>query len=437
MDYYDILYILEDYIGPILFGLFFLLAFLNVPIAVSLGLSAVVGLFIIDLPMNVFPSIMYASIGKFTLMAIPFFILAGVIMEYAGISQRLIRFASVCVGHRKGGLITVVVVVACFFAAISGSGPATVAALGSILIPAMARAGYDKGVGTALMSASGAIGVIIPPSIVFVVYASIADVSVGALFSGGILPGILVGVVYILAALWMSRNNTNIIPQPKASRKELWAAFGEAFWGLLTPVIILGGIYGDIFTPTEAAGVAVIYGLFVGIFIYREIKPKDLWRLFMDAAVSSGTVMFIIAGASIFAWLLTTSHIAADISESMLGYGLNKYAMLLMINLIFLVAGCFLDANSALYIMVPIMMPIVREFNIDPVHFGVFICVNLAIGLITPPVGINLYVGCNIAEIPVAEICRKIIPFVLAGIIALLLVTFIPEISLFLPRFLK
>ena len=221
----------------ILFGTFFALVFLNVPIAVSLGLSTLIGLFASSVDFSMFPSIMYSSVGKFALLAIPFFILAGTIMEYAGISKRLIRFAQVCVGHTKSGLILVVVIVACFFAAISGSGPATVAALGSILIPAMTEAGYDKGVGTALMSASGAIGIIIPPSIAFVVYASIANVSVGKLFAGGFIPGILVGVAYVLAAKWSSRNNKNIVQQPKASARERWNAFKDAVWGLLMPVI--------------------------------------------------------------------------------------------------------------------------------------------------------------------------------------------------------
>ena len=419
-----------------LFGIFFLLIFANVPIAVSLGLSALVGLHIADFDFSMFPSIMYTAIGKFALLAIPFFILAGVIMEYAGISQRLVNFAQVCVGHLKGGMITVVVVVACFFAAISGSGPATVAALGSILIPAMVSAGYDKGVSTALMSSSGAIGIIIPPSIAFVVYASISDTSVAALFSGGIIPGIIVGLAYVFAAMWASRGNTNIVQQAPTSYRERLAAMKDAFWGLMTPVIILGGIYGGIFTPTEAAGVAVVYGLFVGIFVYKEIKLKNLWVLFVDAAISSGVVMFIIAGASVFAWLLTTSHIASNISETVLSAGLNKLTVLMLINVVFLIAGCFLDANSAFYILIPIMMPIVHAFKIDPVHFGVFITVNMAIGLITPPVGINLYVGCNIAGISVAELCKKIIPFVVAGIIALLIITYIPIITMFLPQYL-
>lgn len=423
--------------GVALLSIFFALVFANVPIAVSLGLSALAGLYIADFSFAMFPSIMYTAIGKFALLAIPFFILAGVIMEYAGISVRLIRFASVCVGHRRSGLISVVVIVACFFAAISGSGPATVAALGSILIPAMVRAGYDKGMATALMSASGGIGIIIPPSIAFVVYASIADVSVGALFSGGILPGLIVGLAYILAALYVSRNNENIIQQPKATAGERWAAFKGASWGLLTPVIILGGIYGGIFTPTEAAGVSVVYGLFVGIFIYKEIQFRDLWALFVDAAISSGVVMFIIASASVFAWLLTTSHIASDISSAMLNFGFNKVTMLLIINVIFLIAGCFLDANSAYYILIPILMPVISSMKVDPVHFGVFVTVNMAIGLITPPVGINLYVGCNIATLPVAEICRKIVPFVLAGVVALLIITYIPQITMFLPGILN
>lgn len=423
-------------IGMILFITFFVLVFLNIPIAVSLGLSTLIGLYFGGFSFAMFPSIIYTAIAKFALLAIPFFILAGVIMEYAGISVRLIRLASVCVGHRRSGLISVAVIVACFFAAISGSGPATVAAIGSILIPAMTEAGYDKGLAAALISASGAIGIVIPPSIAFVVYASIADVSVGALFSGGILPGILMGISFIVAAVLCSKDNQNIKRQAAATGREKWLAFKDAFWGLLTPVIILGGIYGGIFTPTEAAGVAVVYGLFVGFFIYKEIRFKDLWKIFVDSAISSGTVMFIVAGASAFAWLLTTSHVAGEISNVMLSFGFNKISMLLIINVIFLIAGCFLDANSAFFIMIPIMMPIVRAFHIDPVHFGVFVTVNLAIGLVTPPVGINLYVGCNIAQLSVAEVCKRIVPFVIAGIVALLLITFVPQLSLWLPHLL-
>lgn len=423
--------------GLLLFGSFFLMVLLNVPIAVSLGLSALIGLNAYGYDFAMFPSIMYTAVGKFALLAIPFFILAGVIMDYSGISGRLIRFAKVCVGHRKSGLLLVTVVVACFFAAISGSGPATVAALGGILIPAMAEAGYDKGVGTALMSSSGAIGIVIPPSIAFVVYASIADVSVGKLFAGGFLPGILIGAAYLYAARWSSRKNENIVIQEKASRKERWEAFKDAVWGLMMPVIILGGIYGGIFTPTEAAGVAVVYGLIVGMFVYKEIKIKDLYNLFIDAAVSSATVMYIVASASIFAWILTTSHVASNISNGIIGLGTSKVAVLLLVNLIFLIAGCFLDCNSAFYILIPILLPVMKAYNVDPIHFGVFATVNMAIGLITPPVGINLYVGCSIADISVGELCKRIIPFVLAGVIALLLITFVPQITMLIPNLVK
>ena len=423
-------------IGLILFGSFFILVFLNVPIAVSLGLSTLIGMKYLNFSFGTFPDTMYTAISKFALLAIPFFILAGSIMDYAGISKRLIRFANVCVGHRKNGLLAVVVIVACFFAAISGSGPASVAALGGILIPALANAGYDKGLSTALIAASGAIGIVIPPSIAFVVYASISDVSVGQLFMGGIIPGIIVGVCYYYAAAFSSRGK-DIKQQPKATGKERWVAFKDAIWALLMPIIILGGIYGGIFTPTEAAGVAVVYGLIVGLFIYREIKLKDLWNLFVDAAVSSGTVLYIIASAAVFAYILSTSHLAANLSAGMLAFSSNKYVLMLLINIIFLIAGCFLDANSAFYILIPIMMPVVREVGIDPVHFGVFTTVNLAIGLITPPVGVNLYVGARIANLPAGDVIRKILPFLIAGVVALLVITYIPGITMLLPNLLR
>ncbi|MDR3312540.1 MAG: TRAP transporter large permease [Spirochaetaceae bacterium] len=420
----------------VLFGVFFLLVFLNVPIAVALGLSSIVGLSMIKFSLSILPNLMYSGIAKFALLAIPYFILAGMIMEYAGISKRLIHFASVCVGHIRHGLVVVVVVVSCFFAAISGSGPATVAALGAILIPAMIAAGYDSGLATALMSSSGAIGISIPPSIAFVVYASIADVSVSKIFSGGVFPGLLMGLAFIVAAVLASRKS-RITMQPKASGKERWLAFKDAFWGLMTPVIILGGIYGGVFTPTEAAGVAIVYSLFVGVFIYKEITIKTLRKLFIDAAITSGTVMYIIACASVFAYLLTTSHVATDISDGLLALTSNKYVLLFIINIIFMIAGCFLDANSAMYILVPLMLPIIRRLGVDPIHFGVFVTVNLAIGQVTPPVGVNLYVGCNIAKIPVLDVCKRILPFIFWGFIALLFITYVPEITMFLPNLVR
>jgi len=416
-----------------LFGTFFVLLILNIPIAVSLGLSTMISLVLNDFPLAMFPSMMYSSIGKFTLLAVPFFILAGIIMEYAGISKRLIKLANVSVGHLKGGLALVTVIVSVFFAAISGSGPATVAALGTILIPAMVTAGYDKGMASALVASSGGIGIIIPPSIAFVVFGVLAEVSIGKLFIAGIIPGLLVGLALVLASLYSLRKNKNLVKMEKSSGKEVWDAFKDAFWGLMTPVIILGGIYGGFMTPTEAAGVAVVYGLFVGLFIYKEIKLDKLGELFVKASISSATVMFIVANASVFAWLLTTGRIASEMAAGLLGITTSKIGILLIMNLIFLVAGCFIDAISAFYILVPIMLPIVNEIGMDPVLFGVFMTVNLAIGLATPPVGINLYVACNIAKIPLKEISYKVLPFILAMLIALMMITFIPQITLWLP----
>lgn len=419
--------------GMLLIGVFFFLVFCNVPIAVSLGASAIVALLVLDFPLSIIGNLIYAGIGKFVLLAIPFFILAGVIMDYAGISKRLVRFAQTCVGHQRGGLAYVTVIVACLFAAISGSGPATVAALGGILIPAMVEAGYDRSMSTAVVSSSGGIGIIIPPSIAFVVYAVLAEVSVSRLFAAGVIPGLIVGAAFVLASKWSIRNNHNLKLLPKSTLRERWNAFKDAVWGILTPVIILGGIYSGLFTPTEAAGVACVYGLFVGIFIYKEIKLKHIWKLTLDAAASSASVMFIIATATVFAWVLTTSHVASSASDALLSVSSNKYVLMLLINVILLIAGCFIDASSATYIFMPIMIPIAKTIGIDLVHFGVFVVVNFAIGLITPPVGLNLYVGASIGGVTVNELSRKMIPFIVASIAALLIITYIPQLSLFLP----
>ena len=420
----------------ILLGVFFGLLLLNVPVAASMGIAAAVGICSAGLDLSAFPTMMYSSIAKSTLLAIPYFIVAGVIMEYSGISERLIDFVKSCVGHRKGGLAIVTVVVACFFAAISGSGPATVAALGGVLIPAMVHAGYDKNFSTALLASSGGIGMVIPPSIPFVVYGMLAQVSVGTMFIGGIVPGLLMGLAFCIAALIGIRKDTNLIPQKKCTARERWDAFKKAIWGLLMPVIILGGIYSGIFTPTEAAGIAVVYGLIVGIFVYKKIKLKTLWNLIIDSSVTSAIVMYIMGCAGVFTWVLTATGVAKDLTSALLSITDNKFLLLLIFNVIFLIAGCFIDVVSGFYIMLPIMMPIVVSMNYNVYAFGVMMVANFAIGQITPPVGGNLFIGCRIANITMRDLCSRVGPFIVAGLGAVLLMTYVPQIITFLPSLL-
>ena len=399
-----------------------------------MGVATVCGLLMNHLPLDMVASIIYSSVAKSSYLAIPFFIITGIIMEYAGISKRLIRLATAYVGHKKGGLAIVVVVAACFFAAISGSGPATVAALGGVLIPGMVEGGYNKARSAALLAASGGIGPVIPPSIAFVIYAMLAEVSVGTLFLCGVVPGILMGVGYGLVAIWASNRDGGVIQREKASKEERHAALKDALWGIFTPVIILGGIYGGFFTPTEAAGVAAVYALFLGVVIYKEIDLKTLAKALLESAKSTAVVMYIMACAGLFTWLLTTTGVARDFSTALVSVSSNNYLILLLMNVIFLVMGCFIDTNSAMYIMLPIMLPIIKDMGYSVYAFGVVFVVNFAVGMITPPVGGNLYVACNIAKLTMTEICSKIVPFIVAGVAVVLLITYFPQLILFLPQ---
>nr|WP_106779911.1 TRAP transporter large permease [Lysinibacillus timonensis] len=430
-----------------LFGAFLALIALRVPIAVSLAVSSVVVLFMnsgLD-SFEVVTDIMYTSVAKFTLLAIPFFILAGVIMDHIGISKRLIDFAHTLVGHRKGGILLVTVLVAVFFAAISGSGPATVAAIGGILIPAMIKNGYRKETAGGLIASAGAIGIIIPPSIALIIFAIVAGdqipITIDRLFMAGIVPGILVGLGLFIAGMYVRNRDikrglfisAEELTVQKSSGKERWEAFIRAIPGLLMPVIILGGIYGGFFTPTEAAVVAVMYGLIIGIFILKKEYPKVLYKIFIESALQTAVVMIIVSAASVFAYIVTTEQIASTISNVLLGITDNKYIILLLVNIILLIAGAFIDAISAYYIFVPILLPIMLQLNVDPTVFGVFMTINLAIGLFTPPVGLNLYVAASMSKTNIMQISRGVVPFIIASIIVLLIVTYIPAISTFLP----
>ena len=422
--------------GVILLGVFVVLLICGAPIAVCLGMSSVAAMLVqgagkpIVAVMSVLPRICSASSSKFVLLAIPFFIISGNVMEKAGISGRLINLAEKCLGHIKGGMAMVCIVVSCFFAAISGSGPATVAALGLIMIPALVKAGYPAAFSCALMAAGGAIGVVIPPSITFVVYGSIADASITSLFKAGMVPGLLMGAGLIIAALVIGRK-CDLKVSPKASGAERLAAFKDAVPGLLMPVIILGGIYGGIFTPTEAAAVSVFYGLFVGFVIYKDLNLNKLSDIMVDSCSSTATVMFITMGASLFAYVLTRARLDEAIENVMLNVtGGSVVIFFIIVNIVLLIAGCFLDSTSALYIFTPLFAPVALQLGIDPIHLGVVMIVNLAIGLFTPPVGVNLYVACGIGKISIEDISKGIIPCLVAMLIILLLITYIPAISL-------
>ena len=422
--------------GVILLGVFVVLLICGAPIAVCLGMSSVAAMLVqgagkpIVAVMSVLPRICSASSSKFVLLAIPFFIISGNVMEKAGISGRLINLAEKCLGHIKGGMAMVCIVVSCFFAAISGSGPATVAALGLIMIPALVKAGYPASFSCALMAAGGAIGVVIPPSITFVVYGSIADASITSLFKAGMVPGLLMGAGLIITALVIGRK-CDLKVSPKASGAERLAAFKDAVPGLLMPVIILGGIYGGIFTPTEAAAVSVFYGLIVGFVIYKDLNLNKLSDIMVDSCSTTATVMFITMGASLFAYVLTRARLDQAIEGMMLNVtGGSAVIFFIIVNIVLLIAGCFLDSTSALYIFTPLFAPVALQLGIDPIHLGAVMIVNLAIGLFTPPVGVNLYVACGIGKILIEDISKGIIPCLVAMLIILLLLTYIPAISL-------
>ncbi|RAZ66429.1 TRAP transporter large permease [Planococcus maitriensis] len=416
----------------LLFVLLIALFLINVPIAIALGLaSALIFYFEGNVSIIVIIQRMFNSVDSFPLMAIPFFILAGKLMESGGISNRLIHLANVIFGRVKGGLGIVSIVACAFFAAISGSAAATTAAVGALMIPAMVNKGYDKSFSTAIQAAGGTIGIMIPPSVPLVLYGVAAGVSVGDLFIAGIVPGLMVMLSLILLVYFISLKQ-GYGGGEKFGAKDFFKAFMDAFLALLMPVIILGGIYGGIFTPTEAAVVAVVYGLVIGLFVYREIKFTDLAAIFSSSVVTTAVIMFIIAGASVFGYYLTRQRIPAELTEMMLSLTDNWIIALLIINLVLLLCGIFLETSAAIIILTPILAPIASALGIDLVHFGIIMVVNLGIGFITPPVGVNLFVAANIAGTKFESLLRAIVPFILIMVIDVIILSFIPEISLFL-----
>ncbi len=417
----------------LLFGLFLIFLVLGVPIAIALGSVAMFMIASHGLGIFVVSSNFYAGIAKYPLLAIPFFILAGMILERCGVSQRLVNLAGLMVGAVPGGLAIVAILVCVFFGGISGSGPADAAAMGAVLIPAMARKHYDKDFAAALIAAGGSTAIVVPPSIAFILYGVITATSVPALFAAGVFPGILAGLSLIIPT-WLISRKRGYIGERRGSWKEILVAVREAFWGLLAPLVILGGIYGGIFTATEAAIVAVFYGLFVGFVVYRTLSPRMLYNILVDAAISSAVVLIIVALAGLFSWAGATLGVIDRIAATLLKLTHHQWIVLLLVNIMILVAGMMLDAISIYYVFLPILLPIIAHFHWDPLWFGVVMTLNLAIGQFTPPVAVNLYVTTNLAEIPLEKASVAALPFIAAMAMSLLLVIAFPALSLYLPK---
>ena len=421
-----------------LFGYFIIFVAIGVSIAIALGLSAFITMFAAaTLPINYIATQSFTSIDNVTIMAIPFFIAAGTFMGEGGLSQRLLNLADNLLGRSYGGFGMATVLTCMLFAAMSGSGPATVAAIGSLTIPAMIERGYDKHFSAALVAAAGSIGVMIPPSNPFVVYGVAANTSVGDLFMAGIVPGILVGILLMLYTYFLAKKNGWHGDKSENARKLILHSLWDAKWALLVPIIILGGIYSGLMTPTESAAVAAFYGLVVGVFLYKGLNKSNIGQCLVDSTNTSATIILLMAMASIFGNILTLEDIPATIAEAILGLSKNPIIILLFINILLLVVGMFMEALAAIVILTPILLPIVTQLGVDPVHFGVIMVVNLAIGFITPPVGVNLFVSSGVANLKLENIAKAVLPMLGLMIVLLLVITYIPSVVLWLPQFLN
>lgn len=430
----------------LLFISLFVMFVLGVPVAFAMGLASMIAMWQEGIQLQVAVQRIFSSLDSFTLMAIPFFILAGSLMEASGISQRLVNFANSLVGKVTGGLGMVTVLTAMFFASISGSSAATVAAIGSILIPAMVKRGFPKNFSTSVQAVSGELGVIIPPSIPMIIFALSAgmSISIGELFMAGVIPGIMIAAslmltIYIISKVKGYGKDYELTPEelelmtPKGRLK----AFKEAILPLLMPVIILGGIYGGIFTPTEAAAVAVSYAFLLGFFVYRTFTFSSIMDVLKMSVISTSIIMFIIGNAGLFGWVLTSQRVPNTVADWFVSISDSPIVFLLLVNLILLAVGMFLETGAAIVIMAPILTPVAVMFGIDPVHFGIIMIVNLAVGMLTPPIGVNLFVACQIAGLRIEHIIKPLLPFYFVLFVNILLITYLPQISLWLPNILK
>ena len=419
-----------------LFVLLFLLMFIGVPIAASLGLagSVTIMLFSPDSVRSLAIKLFETS-EHYTLLAIPFFLLSGAFMTTGGVAKRLIDFANACVGHIRGGLAISAVLACMLFAALSGSSPATVAAVGSIAIAGMVRSGYPQAFGAGIVCNAGTLGILIPPSIVMVVYAAATEQSVGKLFMAGVVPGLLLGVA-LMVAIYIVARKMNLPAMPRATFREFITAARKAIWGLLLMVIILGGIYTGMFTPTEAAAVAAVYAGFVALFVYKDMTIRECPKVLLESGKLTIMLMFIIANAMLFAHVLTTEQIPQTITAWVVDMGLQPWQFLLVVNIVLLVAGAFMEPSAIILILAPILFPIAVQLGIDPIHLGIIMVVNMEIGLITPPVGLNLFVTSAVTGMPLTAVVKAAWPWLMLLLSFLIVITYVPSISLALPNWL-
>ena len=419
----------------VLFITLFACMAIGMPVAVSLGLSSLLMIFFFSQDSLASMSIkLFETSEHYTLMAIPFFILAGNLMSTGGVAKRMVRFAIAAVGHMRGGLAIASVLACMLFAAVSGSSPATVVAIGSIVIAGMLKNGYTKEFAAGVICNAGTLGILIPPSIVMVVYAAVTEVSVGRMFMAGVVPGLMLGLM-LMAAVWWRAGKLQLTPPPKASLGEVLRALVDSFWGLALLVIIMGGIYGGIFTPTEAAAVSAVYAMFIAVFVYKDLKLSDLPHVFLESSKTTVMLMFIVANALLFANVLTTERIQETIAEQILAVGMEPWMFLLVVNVLLLIAGNFMEPTGIILILAPILFPIGTALGIDPIHLGIIMVVNMEIGMVTPPVGLNLFVTSGVTGMNLMQVTKAALPWLSVLLIFLVMVTYIPFISLGLPNY--
>jgi C4-dicarboxylate transporter DctM subunit len=418
----------------IILSLLVVLMLTGMPISISLGLTVLSFLFFLtDVPIESVALKLFTGIEKFEIMAIPFFILAGNFLTHGGVAKRMIGFATSMVGHWHGGLGLGGVLACALFAAVSGSSPATVVAIGSILLPAMVKAGFPRSFGAGVITTSGALGILIPPSIVMVMYSVSTNTSVGALFMAGVVPGIVLAFLLGLTTWYRAKKN-NYPCQPKATWGERWVAFRKAVWGLLLIVVVMGGIYSGMFTPTEAAAMSAVYAFVVAVFVYKDMGLKDVPRVLLSSANMSAMLLYIITNAVLFSFLLTHENIPQQMADQMIGTGVGVIGFLLISNVLLLIAGNFMEPSSIVLILAPILFPIAMKLGIDPVHFGIIMVVNMEVGMCHPPVGLNLYVASGITKMGITELTVAVWPWLLTMLGFLVVVTYWPSLTLALPR---